>query len=438
MKLVKSLAIGALALASISSSFATTVKVTGSTAYRKALYAGIIQQLGGATAVKAAYIGSSLAGANQAIFTNGTDTVISCMAGSVGGIDWVSNGGNVATVAPFNGATYVAKTATAWLDASNLTAAAFGNVTLDGTNAISGGGLALTSPVYSAASTADFTMSDSLQSSTPADDQVNTLTQATGEAVGVVEFMFAKGDSANVDATSSYARFTNMTSLGFQNLVANGTVPMAAFTGDPADKTTLVALVGRDNDSGTRLAAAFETGLNDVNFAMNQFLAQDSSGNDVGIAGSGTIAKLVPAADVLSGYSSGGQVKACLNAPVSSSATIKIGKNFVAKKFVLVGYVGTGDKPTVAPTGGVAASEKFLSYNGVAWDSTGLKTQLGQYTFWTYEQAYYLPTLDSAKQILVDAIVTAIKPLAPAANGVTISSMQASRLSEGAVVNNLY
>ena len=425
MKLVKSLAIGAVALACVSSSFATTLKVTGSTAYRKALYAGIIDQMGGAAAVKAAYIGSSLSGANQAIFSNGTDTVITCMAGSVGGIDWVSNSGNVATVAPFV-STYGAKTLTAWLDVSNLTAAPLGNVVLAADKSISSGGLALGSPVYSGASTADFTMSDSLQASTPAADQVNTLVQSTGDAVGVVEFMFAKGDASNIGTGSDATRFINMTALGFQNLAANGTVSMAAFTGNTADKTTLVALVGRDNDSGTRLATAFETGLNDVNYTMNQFLVQDSAGADVGLSGSGTIAKIVSAADGQSGYSGGSSVKNALNATVSSSATI----DGSAAKFILVGYLGTGDKPTLAT--------KYLSYNGVAWDSTGLKTQLGQYTFWTYEQAYYLSGLSTVKKTLVDNIVTKIKPLAAAASGVTIGSMQASRASEGSVVSVNY
>jgi hypothetical protein len=423
MKLVKSLAIGALAVASISSSFATTLKVTGSTAYRKALYAAVVTQLGAST--KAVYVGSALNGANQAMFTNGTDTVVCCMAGSVGGVNWVSNGGNVAPVAPFD-PSYSTAVNTAWLKQTLVGAAAsvVGGQATGGTQV---GTKTSTVPVadWDVAGGADFTMSDSLQASTPAADQVHPMVAAAGGNLGVVEFMFAKGTAGNVDA-AAYARFTNMTALGFQNLAASGNVGLAAFTGNALDKTTQVVLVGRDSDSGTRLAVAYETGLNDVNAALNQYLAFDSSANDVGLAGAGTVADAEFAADTLSGYSSGSQVKNVLNAPVSATATL----GGTATKFVFVGYVGTGDKPT--------ATTQYLTYNGVAWDSTGAATQLGQYTFWTYEQGYYLSSLATAKKTLAEAVAAAVKPLAGSAAGVTTASMLATRASEGQVVNVSY
>jgi len=425
MKLVKSLAVGALALACVSSSFATTVKVTGSTAYRKAVYAAIITQLGAST--KAVYVGSALNGANQAAFTNGTDTVIACFAGSVGGINWVSNGGNVAPVAPFD-PSYGTAINTAWIKASIAsTGAAASVVSGQATGGTAIGTKTSTVPVadWDVASTADFTMSDSLQASTPAADQVHPLVAAAGGNLGVVEFMFAKGTSGNCPA-ASYARLTNMTALGFQNLASSGNVGLAAFTGNAADKNIQVVLVGRDADSGTRLAAAFETGINAVDAPFNQFLAFDSSANDVGLAGAGTIADIEFAADVLSGYSSGSQVKNVLNAPVSATAT----NQGTAQQFVFVGYVGTGDKP--------ASTSQYLTYNGVAWDSTGASTQLGQYTFWTYEQAYYLSSLATAKKTLVESIATAVKPLAASAGGVTTASMLATRAGEGQVVNVTY
>ena len=162
MKLVKSLALGALALATVGSSFAaTTVKVTGSTAFRKALYAAIVDQFGAANTI-AAYKGSNLPGANQAIFKNNAtgDIVIACMAGSVGGVNWVANSGQVAPVAPFD-PSYPTAVGQAWMDVSNLPGTP--NVTVAGDKSINTtSGVAVASPAWSGASTADFTMSDSL------------------------------------------------------------------------------------------------------------------------------------------------------------------------------------------------------------------------------------------------------------------------------------
>jgi len=425
MKLVKSLAMGALALATVGSSFAaTTVKVTGSTAFRKALYAAIVDQFGAANTV-AAYKGSNLPGANQAIFKNTAtgDVVIACMAGSVGGINWVANSTQVAPVAPFD-PSYSTAVGTAWMDVSNLPASA--NVTVNADKSITTtSGVAVSSPVWSSASTADFTMSDSLQGSTPY--KTPAMTSIGGGNIGVVEFMFAKGTAGNIDA-SAYSRLTNMTELAFQNLAANGQVNIGAFTGNAADKATggQVILVGRDSDSGTRLATAFETGLNDVQTAMNQFKAFNSTSlqdntTDVGLVG-GIIADAEFAADTLSGYSSGGMVNKVLNATVTSGALL----SGTATPFVVVAYVGTGDKP--------ASTSQYLSYNGVAWDSTQTATKLGQYTFWTYEQAYYRSNIAAAPKALADAIITKIKPLAGISAGVVTSQMLCARNSEGAVV----
>jgi len=100
MKMLKTATLGALALATIGTMSAETIKVTGSTAFRKATMAGIINHLGqGGATVRAAYVASAsgLGSANQATFTNGTDTVQLCMAGSVGGIEWVTAQANVRT-----------------------------------------------------------------------------------------------------------------------------------------------------------------------------------------------------------------------------------------------------------------------------------------------------------------------------------------------------
>lgn len=424
MKLLKTLAVGAIALACVGSSYATTVKVTGSSAFRKALYAAIINQLGGGNpaSVKVAYVGSSgLSGANQAVFTNGTDYVQACIAGSVGGVKWIVNGQNVATVADFD-STYAAKTATAWLKTSNADTGSAPTIGAAPGYALGGGTVvSATTTTCEAAAPADFAMSDSLQDSTPYDSSSTgvALVQATGANLGVVQFVFAKGKADNVPSASA---FTNMTALGFQNLATQGVEKLSAFTGVASDDAYLVALVGRDNDSGTRLGTAFETGFGNVNTAIKQYRALDAALIDVGSGtGAGSINSLAASFGV-TGYSSGGHVKNVLNASLVSTAKIS------GKPFIVVAYIGTGDKPTVA--------SQVLTYNGVAQSDAA--TQNGQYTFWTYEQAYYKDTLDTTKAAIVELIAGDIaNTYAPAAGGVLMSTMKADRAGEGQAVFRL-
>lgn len=407
MKLIKLLAVGAIAAASLSVASATTVRVTGSTAYRKALYAAIVNQLGSST--KAAYIGTVLNGANQATFSNGTDAVQACMAGSVGGINWVVNGVNVAT-------SIGGDTTKAWITVASANSGAA--ATLSGGQATGGTAYTTATASFDAAGIADFTMSDSLQDSSPYSSTATgvTLVQAAGDSVGVVPFVFAKGKADNIPAASNTA-FNNVSFTQFQVLASAGNLPLSFFTGISTDTAYRVALVGRDNDSGTRLGTAYETAFGDVNTAIKQYKAQDAANNDVGLA-AGTIDHLV-ASFGTAGYASGGQVKQVLNDSLAAGAKI------ANKPFIMLGYVGTGDVPS--------AASQILTYNGVVESTSSV--QYGQYTFWTYEQAYYLPTLDAGKSAIVEAIAGDIQStFATSAGGILLGTMQASRSSEGSQV----
>jgi hypothetical protein len=437
MKLVKSLAIGALALATVASSQATNVKVTGSTAYRKALYSAIVNQLsvGGTKTVHVAWFGNAaLNSANEATFSNGTDSFQVGVAGSVGGVNWVVNNLTVAQdkdrvgvatglikVASANGSAATATVATTQ-GALVVTSGAGQIATLDGTN--------------SEAGAADFTLSDSLQDSTPYDEFSTgvTLTQAgttatSGTGIGVVPFVFAKGTAGGIGGTgtgTAYSRFTNVTPLAFQALAKNGYSSLALFTGTASDNSYNAVLTGRDNDSGTRLATAFESGFGDVNSPFKQYSANNATFVDVGSGA--TITSLTLGATTAAGYSSGGKVKNALNASITSSVLVK------SKPVILVSYLGTGDLPTDAT--------QILSYNGVAlFSSTGVQNpaliQNGQYTFWTYEQAYYNPnvTTDATVTGIIDAIADSItNNYAASAGGIHINTLNVSRASEGAVV----
>ncbi len=423
MKTLKLLGAGLLALATVASASASTLYVTGSTAFRKGLYAAIVNHLG--SGCKAAFVGSALNGANQATFTNGTDTVYCCMAGSVGGINWVVNTVNVATAPGGN-------TAKAWIKATNATV---------GASVVSGqatGGVAVTDvpATWDPAHVADATMSDSYQDSTAFNSGVSpfvALAEAGGGSNGIVLFVFAKGTRNTTIPQASYDRFTNVTPLAFRDLAANGIAPLSLFTGNSADANIDVVLVGRDNDSGTRLAVMFETGTGNVNFPAKQYFAQDAGGVDVGTnTGAGVIKQLANAFGLV-GYASGGSVKNVLNKGIDSTAVDSHGK-----PFIILGYVGTGDAPTaiqIAPTG------QILTYSGIGlYDSAGNQlpdlARYGQYSFWTNEHMYYNgDTIDAGSQAIADAVNTLVgSTFATSAGGLLTGSMHVTRGGEGAVI----
>ena len=441
MKLFKTLAVGVVALALAGVASATTVKVTGSTAYRKALYGSIVNYLSGGGTVKAAFIGSAggLAGANQAAFTNGTDTVIACMAGSVGGVNWIVNNSNVATIAPppiNTVAAFNASAAAAWIDPTVNGVGSWTAVALDGTgapNSSSGTPLSAGSTTWLAASPADFTMSDSFQDSTPF-DSASTGVTLDGESVGVVQFTFAKSKLPASETSGAYFdgwnRLTNVPALAFQNLAANGHAPLATFTGNSADTGIEVALVGRDADSGTRLATNFETGYGTVITSMKQYRPTGAGSVDAGTTAGTTITTIPAPVTGSSGYSGGGNVKNVLQSTIDTS-TAKI----AGKKVIFIGYVGVTDSP---------GNSQALTYNGgkLIDASAGLlpdPVKLGQYTFWTYEKANWRASVIGAtKAGIAQSIADGIDAVVAAASGVSLNDMQASRAAEGQVVNPNY
>jgi hypothetical protein len=428
MKTLKIFAASLLAVASLSVASATTLKITGSTAFRKAMYSSVYAQLAGGGTVQAFYVGSSLAGANQATFTNGTDVVQCCMAGSVGGVNWIVNDTPAATAPGAN-------TSQAWVglasNAANLTNGSTGwaTVGLDGSNAVTGGTASgsgtgtVAAVAWDAASKADISMSDSYQGSTPYSPALTGTTLAdVGGGVGVVTFVWAKGQQPANVSSAAYARLTNVTLLGSQNLLANGIAPLSMFTGNSADATTDVVLVGRDNDSGTRLGTFAETGFGGVDSSAVQYKAYATADQsiDVGITSGTLTIDHVTVVGPLAGYPSGGQVKKVLQSAFAGSPLDDNGN-----PFILVAYLGTGDTP---------GSSLELTYNGVNTNNAG-NVAYGAATFWTLEHMLYKSTLASAQKTIANGIATQMTNTYAPLSGLLLGSLHVSRGVEGGVVS---
>jgi hypothetical protein len=425
----------------------TIIKVTGSTAFRSAAVAGIINSLNsGATA---AYTGTSgVNGAAQAVIIGtlkGGSTAVEfqlAWSGSVGGLSSTGNGftqlGNsklgINTLTP----------TTSWLSASNATGSgAAVTDTVSGSDLYTfTGGIALTgTPAFDAAAAADVTFSDTFQSSavpllptgTPT---LNPVSVSAEGVVGVVNFSWCKGKQpSNAAASAGWSRLTNITSGQIQSLVINGIEPLSYFTGNTADDSTVdVVLSGRNADSGTRFAALSDSFLtqtesgggafiNPVQFALvvtsGTVTALNTTGWDVTGAG-------------INGYNSGGTLAKAMGNPTSASAVDANGL-----PFIVVAYLGGPDSATLVNLGGVV-----LTYNGVSTNpvfagnadpiGSGLNNLIneGADTFWEYEHIYFRSGLTGTALTALNAVATQINSTDAAAAGLVQGNLQVLRTNE--------
>jgi len=378
MKLLKILMAGLFALVFVGTASAqTTIRITGSTAFRKATHQAIGNILNPGFTV--GFSGTDLTKASQAIFTGttkiGSNSVIikTSWSGSVGGVQTLAQNLTVST----------------WLQ-----------------NGLTGSGL--NSGPYDSPVTADVTMSDSFQGSTA------FLTPVLNDkVVGVVAFEWVR----NAGSPSSLA---DMTPLLAQALLGAGQIPLSQFTGLNADESVIVTALGRDEDSGTRLDEFAESGFG---IFSAPFQYQPVISGTPGPSGTVTGANPWPVNTVNgvtypvghSGFSGGGALAAALNTPGSLAGT---GGWFVA-------YLGISDAAGVnlgAP----------MTYNGVAYSPTAV--QEGQYTAWSYEHLMYRSSFSGTAKTVADQLGTQIHDVDATASGVLLSTMQVGRSVEGGVV----
>lgn len=393
-------ALTAFALAGIASAqTATTVRITGSTAFRAATVAAVQNILN--PGYTYGYIGSSVGGANQSTFVGTTkvgnlSVIIKCsFAGSVGGVQTIAQQSPVVTTA----SPYISES-----------------------NALTAAGLVLTagSATFDSPANADIAMSDTYQSSTAfTGTGYNSLVDTV---VGVVPFVWTKGVSGDTAVAASLANVTNITPL-LARAVLTGGAPLSMFTGTAADSTVYVYAMGRDEDSGTRLTAFAESGFGVFGSPL-QYEATISSGTISAIAAyhAQTILGISYAAGH-SGYSSGGTLATTLNTPIAAAA-----RDSLNSKFALIAYFGKND------ANGVNGGNNNLTYNGVAYSDDNVRE--GKYTFWGYEHLMYRSTVAGNTKTVADQIASQIKTTDAAASGVLLSTMHVSRSTEGAVITH--
>lgn len=379
MKLTSSLVFGALAL-TICNSYAVTrvFDITGATAFRASANNAIISILGGAGTTQYAFIGTSgVAGTNRAIF-KGTMAAFP--------------GDEIIVRASWSGSTQGIK------DVADQAAIQF----LDVTNPMSTAGInlgqgAAAAPVYTTAVAQwSFSDVDKLLSERP-------NYSFNGGPVGVVPFMFLAGEGAP-------AALNNMTDQLHEALWKTGTLPIALFTQDTSDLTTVIA-TGRNNGSGTRATILAETrygaftnvvqynatytGTRTDAYPTGRLLAISEFGNSGNASNSGVRELLTRSAQ---GLTFGGQ----------------------AFDGLFVSYLTISDANSAITEGAQA-----MKYNGVTFSAANVKN--GSYTLWGYQQ-FYRDSDATAQQITFDeAFRTAIPSTLDGVNAIPLTEMPVNR-----------
>jgi hypothetical protein len=416
MKTFKLITAGLLATAVASMASAQTfVKITGSTAFRKATYDAIVDSL---NTPKGASIGGTTAdftGDAQAVITGtlksgpsaGASVVIqTAFGGSVGGVHVLTAG---LTTIP---GTSFTSTQT-WMSASNT----LGALTKNSDGTISGATV-LTSgtATFDAAATAQAANSDSFQATTIFKTPVLTEENPAGNGTGVVQFYAVKGQNHPSIPSTSYAALSNITPQQWSLLISAGILPLSEFTGNSADAIYDVVAEGRNNDSGTREVTEAEvtlgTSLNQVEVLSEAVI---SGGTITGLA-------LAPGGGD-QGFSSGGTLAKDLEAPISASAVDTNGNPFVQ-----IAYLGKSDKNSAVAGGAV-----LLNYAGQSGTDADIET--GDYTYWGYEHTYYLPGLPAVQQNAINLISNTLRTTSDVTfSGIALTSMLVSRTVDGGSV----
>lgn len=224
--------------------------------------------------------------------------------------------------------------------------------------------------------------------------QAVSLTQPVGAnkltdygIVGIVPFVFAKGNVNNADA--AWGRFQNITIPQANLLLANPRTAdlfNAGSVGGSYDYDHTVYLLGRNKGSGTRvnalIACGYGIGTPVVQWAVSSTVGTSAAGlYGLYFVGGAYSLVAIPhtASDINdpdNGYEGGGDVSKALNlaAPANYKGPLGDGNNALT-----VGYLGVSD----ATANGLTIAANWLTFNGVA-ESDGA-VESGTYSFYGHE-----------------------------------------------------
>ncbi len=431
-----SLALGLAAIASAQ----TDIYVCGSTAFRTAVVNSEITVLSNGGAPGTAHIGGTVQSATvsavQGTDSNGNAIVFhNHWTGSVAGVTDISNANPLSAIpdasVPAQGAGDV--TLATGADTANVVpqVAMSDNVVGDAVT------------VLSNANAAGKTFATGITNAGPIDG--GTAAGSNGGPVAAVTFEWVLGAISGGQPTPvnwAAAPSSSLTATGAlpfnitqdiaSALLTTGSIPLSVVTGNNADAANFLLMIGRNEDSGSRVlyqAESWSNGTPTSHGAISggtlQWMIEQSttpggaaiaSGYPTSSSGAGypalaitggiTALKKWPASWTLntettvtwtslghSGYNGGGDVADILSSPspvtnltFSVAGQSPTGYAAPGSQLYIVSCLGTSDAATVLSHGGTA-----LAYNGVPYSVANIEN--GQYSLWNQEHLYLLPTL---------------------------------------------
>ncbi len=392
MNINKLVVAGALSLGVVSMAQAQNrVYMTGSTAFRPALYNALSSIFDASPAVQIAAYKCSTTGTLDPHTAGQME-----FKGNIGGAAYIikcSWSGSEAGISDL---------------AKNTTETFIDDIGVNGVQAISSTSTASATDAHSV----DLAMADTSQavSKTPSP-------ALTGQTVGIVPFVWVKNAQGHPYTTGTYPdydRITNLTHPQIRVALTGGTL-LALITGNASDTNKYVYVSGRDNNSGTRVNAFCDSGYG-VFKLPQQIIITGANGSPTIQGGALTT----------SGQSSGGTLATTMTYTGSATAADPIngGTGWYA-----IAYLGLydADVALAANTGDCIA----LTLNGVAESTTAV--QQGQYSFLGNEHLYQnVNGLSSAASTVYSALSSggAINRAVDGSHEIALSSMQASKTTD--------
>ena len=424
------IAAGLLAAASLitTATAATTIYITGSTAFRSVTNAQIQTILG---------LAAPTASTNA---TLGSANAVNWIGGNVGGtpVDvkaaWTGSAAGIQTVAANGGGAPAVVT-------KFLKDAAAGTSNADPNGA---------TPDSPDSRTPDICMSDIFQSSSPfiAGRSIvggGTYLALTDTTVAVVSFTFAASNGFPAGLSMNPKTMV-------QQFSGIGAIPIGAYSGNLADTpdatfttvaTSVVYATGRNPISGSRINALAETGYGTGTLVSQ--LKPTSSGLNGNISAMTfypveTINGIGTGAVGNSGENSGGNLRNFLTNTLLAGAF----QNGEPGPSYLITYLGVSDFNSVKTgAAGITKPAVEVAWNGVTFTQDRIKT--GLYTFWSYEHIMWRSTLGNgttggpavkltfANSLKTNILAASSATLSP---NVALSDMRVNRSGDGGPISN--
>ena len=272
----------------------------------------------------------------------------------------------------------------------------------------------------------DAAATDSFQNST-----VYTSPTLVDRLVGAGAYVFVASKEAP-------ARLNNITTQQAQALWNTGNLPLALFTNDPTDRTTLVRstwgdanlpggtngnpiqvyATGRDYGSGARIVTFIETGIG-ANSSVQQY-------RPTVVNGITTTHSLYPQTTINGIFFSAGSDG---NTSNGNLATIVLPSSTLAT----IGGYYISYLPTLDAANAVAAGARMLSYNGVPYTPTNVSE--GSYSLWAYEHILYNPAVSTNQKTVIETICDQLLNVDAT---LLISALKVSRPTDGGVITGNY